>query len=193
MESKSSTANSPSNRRTAGFMGIFADPFFLVPFALLAQIALASPDRVLDSLGSIGNLVWSTATAVPPISTYVAVSSFPQVTALFLSSLLCLLPFQVYGLSRRIYAREQDAWQAHWKVNPKMQRWGGLIIALLLVFCLVGFVFVGRDPSFCRGCTSDSRIGLLMVSGFAAPYLLGFLIAGEYAWIKHRLFEGKTL
>jgi hypothetical protein len=105
-------------------------------------------------------------------------STFPIQTQNFFNLWVVLTPIMILILGFRIDYAEHKLWEKRW--NSKSLIWQlGMIIfcSAILVVAIAGFLIPG-DPSFCKGCTTNSMLGLLVIYGLLMPMSIGLLIAG---------------
>lgn len=88
---------------------------------------------------------------------------------LFFAIALVGTPALVPVLAARISRAEKKNWFALWETKNTLWMVGMLLVAPLLPFITVMGLLIPGDPSFCRGCTTDSLLGMFLIYGVCAP------------------------
>jgi hypothetical protein len=108
-----------------------------------------------------------------------SVTDFPRLYAeqsvyanriyLFFAITLIGIPILVPVLAARISRTEKKNWFALWNTKSKLWMVVMLFVTPLLPLITVMGLLIPGDPSFCRGCTTDSLLGLFFIYGVCAP------------------------
>ena len=71
---------------------------------------------------------------------------------------------------------ELETWQKRWMLKSiEWQFFMAIFLVILLVFGALGLAIPG-DPSFCHGCTTQSKLGLFVIYGFGVPTTFALLL-----------------
>lgn len=169
------------------------DQILLTPFnivvAAVGAVLLFVPG--VASLAPFSALSGAVSRVVSTPDLYAQASSFPTEARSLVSLVLALLPFQV-ALTVRAWRRNHGdqrmaaEYRTYSAMRASIMAWAGW--PLVVVAPTVGLFLVARDPGWCEGCVSDSKLGLLLLFTVAPPTLVGLVLAAAafYRWRSHR-------
>jgi hypothetical protein len=153
----------------------------------VAVVLLYLPGAAMHSIALTVVATVEAVTIAP--ERYAAHSSFPQETrAVIAATVLMFVPIG-WAITQRWRStdwskRSLDEYRRYSPTRVRLMNWLGW--PLLIGGIFVGFVFVGRDPSWCQGCVNHSKIGLLFFV-LIGPSTFFVLCLSAYDWYRWRL------
>lgn len=160
---------------------MFSNPWNRMCFhpKVLAALACAALLLFIPSEFTRQTLVGDTVVTLakwifPIINAYGNLSSNSAHIEIFLSVMFLGTPLMFLWIHRNFPALGfeelmRDLWPS-WTRNRKLE--ATVKVSGLLVILVGGIFGTAQDPSFCSGCTSDNRLGLLLIT-FYGLLLLG--------------------
>jgi TM2 domain-containing membrane protein YozV len=149
------------------------DPWFRLMFNRWTGVALAFGGLLLFAPPSVLRHTWVGEYLVslvkgvfPIIDEYAKLSSNGAQVEIFLSILFLSIPavFVATWVAWSSLGFDSTLKTLFTSYEREKKRLVAVGLPLLLIGLPFGIMGVAKDPSFCRGCTSDNRIGLLIVS-----------------------------
>ena len=154
--------------------------WLLFIYALVGSgIAIFSPERILDESSSVRALGLAVSQSIAPaITKYAHISAIPQVTTVYLTLMILLMPVVVFTAiaSMPLVDYANFDWNETQSTNAKNYKYflGPILLAILawgLVAGISDFSAVdGRAHAF-RSLMLGSRIGLVVFGGFGMACL----------------------
>jgi hypothetical protein len=124
-----------------------------------ALIALFVPESILEVLPWLRGYITSVTIVVPGAIDYAKYSTFPNATALAVTTAYTVLPIQIVWMFIKTKHSEFFTQKIVDSVKAKPIRITLMVVGALAA-SLIGFLFIGKDPRFCPGCTNNNRLGL---------------------------------
>lgn len=170
-------------------------PAITIPIGVGALILFA-PFDMSPFIKVLETPIQMLANVIPPIVAYSRKAPYFDESSLFLFMVFALLPAQVFAIARhwKLHNGEQHFIKAYRALDYDRKR---LIAVIAMPFSMIFFVggifFAGGDPTFCDGCISKSKIGLLVLYGFgpSACVLAVFICLAFYRNIA-AIFSNQT-
>lgn len=168
---------------------ILSHPAILLYLLLQACVLTAAGDSLFgfDFVQSYLRII-DHATDFP--RSYAARSIHAERIYLFFSVAIIGIPAILPVLIARISRVEKNIWVALWETKSTQWIFGMLFVVPLLPLITVMGLLIPGDPSFCRGCTTDSLFGLYFIYGVCAPIGLALTTAGAFYFY---LFTGNKI
>ncbi len=161
------------------WMGAYS-PLLIAPLLLLVSVAAFAPDNVLDAWPSAKGFTSFMASKFSWIGNHAQSTNYPQVALLIACMTVCLLGWTIcifFVQSTVNYpfllARQKKCRTIKWSLAIAAT----FIGVPLFVSCIALAFALPGDPSFAKGFTTGSRIGLLIVC-FGLSYGGGLVIGG---------------
>lgn len=170
-------------------------PLLWWPPLIPVVVALFAPTEVFDQWPALMHFCTWMIERFPILGGHGKFSSIPQVLTLAKCVSFALLfpltiaTFTTFWPRRHAYA---NARIRAGRISPP--RFEELTLAIAAIFFFYGNWVSRQDPSWCRGCTRDSRLGLAIVewaSTFAVPALIVGLVVSLY--VRSAVTSGRSI
>lgn len=114
---------------------------------------------------------------IKPVAYLADQTSFCENAKVYLSLVFITYPLLCPLIAVRAIRQEKDYLLARWQNNRKAAYVAIVALPLLSAGILAGALLSNIDPSFCKGCTTESRLGMFVLYGVLLPaasaYALG--------------------
>lgn len=149
----------------------------------LTALALLAYVGALTGTISLPENLWG-ASYRELVALHARASATPDIAATFFLVLPVAFLVMTTTLAPRIWFAEEKGWHKLW--NGRSLLWRACAFFGLILLCLCGVIgmTIPGDPSFCKGCTTNSQTGLFLLYGFGLPTFFAGSIAGCVALVR---------